>query len=142
MSFPVITASKGSRTDDSNTFGPTAENHKDAMVALWGFAANIAIFIMLYSYRKLCVYVHGAYFLIATIITLATSIPIITYTGIISKDATITSKYSTTTLNLHYSIGIACLISIGFITLVGILTKMLNFLQAKSNTILQMKKIH
>jgi len=123
-------------------FGSTGDTHAGLMAGLWGPAANIAVILVLYSYRKWWVYVHAAFFLLATIITLATSIPILTYTGIISRDSTITYKYSASVLNLHYLIGITCLASITLVALTGLLTKLLNLCSAKSNTILLLRKLH
>jgi len=63
-------------------FGDTFEAHK-FMDAIWGPFINIAIFLVLYSYRKWWVYVHGIFGLFACIYTLATAIPILTFTGIV-----------------------------------------------------------
>jgi hypothetical protein len=59
------------------------------MAIIWGPAADVAIFLVLYNYRKLWTWVHGGFFLFAAIITLATSIPMLTYTGVISANSTV-----------------------------------------------------
>lgn len=112
------------------------------MGILWGPGANIAIFLAYYSYRKLWPWVHGVYFLFATIVTVATSISILQKTGIIAADSTEYKKYSGSTLNIHYLVGIVAFSATSLATLLGILTKLLNIFQAKSNTILLIRKIH
>lgn len=64
-------------------FGPTSHNHKELMPLIWGPAANIALFLVLYNYRKIWSWIHGAFFSIANIITLSTSLPILFHTGFI-----------------------------------------------------------
>jgi len=55
------------------------------MAIIWGPAINIAIFIVLYGYRRYPFYVHAAAGLFACIYTLATSIPILLTTGILTE---------------------------------------------------------
>jgi hypothetical protein len=100
---------------------------------IWGPAANIAILLTFYSYRKIWAYVHGSFFLLAIIITVASSIPIITTSGVIQ---------SKTWLTAHYIVGIICFSSIIAVGILGILTKLLNICQAKSKTILLVRKLH
>lgn len=128
--------------DNEDAFGSTGEFHAGLMGILWGPGANIAIFLVLYNYRKIWVWLHGAYFFIVTILTLASSIPILTYTGIISANSNTNYKYSASTLNIHYLVGIACMIAITIVTFLGIATKLMNIFGAKSNSILIIRKIH
>lgn len=62
-------------------------------------------------------------------------------TGIIARNYK-TFYFDPVILNAHYCVGIAALITISFVTLLGIMTKLLNILQAKSSTILLIRKIH
>lgn len=112
------------------------------MTAIWIPCADLAIILVMYSYRKLWVWVHGAFFLLATIYTIATALPILLSYGIIPADSKIKYKYPTNLINLHFIVGIACLSSITFVTLLGITTKLLTLFQAKSKILLIIKKIH
>jgi len=123
-------------------FGTAGEFHSALMTAIWIPAADVAILLVMYSYRKLWVWVHGAFFLLATIYTLSTALPILFSTGIIPADSKISYKYPTNILNLHYLVGIACLSSITFVTLLGITTKLMNVFQVGSKILLVTKKMH
>jgi hypothetical protein len=95
--------------DEEAVFGSTGEAHAGLMAAIWGPGINIAIILAMYSYRKWWGYVHAAAGAFACLYTLGTSIPILFYTGIISKDSNQNYKYAATTLNYHYLVGIACM---------------------------------
>lgn len=123
----------GAHHEDDDEYGPTTELHKGALGVIWGPAANVAIVLAYYGYRKVWAYVHGSFFLFAIIITLASSIPIITTVGVIQ------SKNS---LSAHFIIGIICFSAATAVGILGILTKVLNLCQAKSKTILLIKKLH
>jgi hypothetical protein len=113
------------------------------MGVLWSPLANIAILLALNSYWKYSVLIHGIYFAFATVITVATSFPILSYTGMIPANST--TKYgdfSASSLRTHYILGIVAIGTIVGVSLLGVLTKVLNILGAKSNTILLMRKIH
>ena len=110
-------------------YGPTIGLHVYLMGAIWSPLANIAILIMICTYRKYAVWVHGLFFTFATIITLACSIPIIIKAGISCQS--VKNMFATVSLFL-----------ITFNTLLGMMVKMLNICGARSSTILKVKKIH
>lgn len=113
------------------------------MAVIWGPVANIAIFLAYYAYRKAWPWVHGVYFLFAVIVTLASSIPILQTTGVISASSTANyDDFSASTLNAHYIIGIICFSGVFLVAIMGILTKLLNVFQATSLNILLIRKIH
>jgi hypothetical protein len=110
---------------------------------LWSPAANIAIFLIIYSYRKYWVWLHMLFFTVATIITLVTSLPILFTTGLIDANSTANyDDFSASTLHFHYILGIVCCAALVLVTLLGGLTKMLNILNAKSSIILLIRRIH
>ena len=113
------------------------------MGALWSPAANIAIFLIIYAYRKYWVWLHMLFFTFAIIITLATSLPILFHTGLIPANSTKTyDDFSATTMRTHYILGIVCCIAAGLVSLLGILTKLLNVVNTRSTIILLMRRIH
>ena len=113
------------------------------MGVLWSPCANIAIILIIYSYRKYWVWVHMAFFAIATIITLVTSIPIIFYTGLIDANSTKNyDDYSASTLRTHYLVGLVCCGLVLIVSLGGSITKLLNVCNCSSNSILYFRRIH
>jgi cytochrome b561 len=123
-------------------FGETAEPHAEIMAILWGPAANVAIFMALYSYRRYPFFIHALFGLFACIFTLSTSIPMLMTTGIVPADSTIDEDFPGSVLNSHYLVGITCLVVITLETLLGIVTRVVNIAGGKSSTILLIKKIH
>jgi hypothetical protein len=95
--------------NEDAAYGSTGSAHAGLMAAIWGPGINMAIFLSFYSYRKWWGYIHGIAGVFACIYTLATSLPILTFTGIIQKDSTHKYNYSAATLNSHYLVGIACM---------------------------------
>ena len=75
--------------NSSSVFGFTIDAHTGLMAAIWGPGINVAIFIVLYSYRRYTFIIHALAGFFACIYTLATSIPIIMTTGIVSSDTTL-----------------------------------------------------
>jgi hypothetical protein len=67
-------------------FGPTSGLHSNIMPIIWGPAANVAILLAYYRYRKIWAWAHGAFFVFAVAMTLGCSIPILTTTGIIPEN--------------------------------------------------------
>ena len=117
------------------------------MGALWSPCANIAIILIIYAYRKYWVWLHMLFFLIATIITLATSFPILAHTGMIPKNPTAAQiatydDYSPSVLRAHYILGIVCCGAAAFVSLAGGITKLLNIFNASSNSILYFRRFH
>lgn len=113
------------------------------MALLWGPFANLAIILAFYTYRKWWIWLHGAYFLVITIITLSTAIPILQATGIVQADSTLNyEEFTAKTLNSHYIIGITCLIAFSLVAIMGIVTKLLNIFQGPSKFILLFRKLH
>jgi len=112
------------------------------MVAIWGPGINVAIFLVLYSYRRYAFILHALAGLFACIYTLAVTIPIITTTGIVSSNTTLDTRYSSYTIYLHYIIGTIGLFLIAIAGLLGIICRMANVCGASSNSILALKKIH
>ena len=127
---------------EGETFGPTADYHQDFMSTIWGPAANVAVILALYSYRKIWAWVHGSFFFLATIFSLSTAIPILSFAGIIPADSPVSYEYPASTIYLHQIIGISCLSAITLSTLLGIATKLINILNGKSSLILLFRKIH
>lgn len=123
-------------------FGFTGDLHESLMSLIWGPGANVAIFLVLYSYRQLWVWAHSILFLFAGIYTIATAIPILLYTGIIYEDSSIQTSYSKFILNRHYIIGIASLSGIALMLLLGITLKLLNIFSFSSALILIVRSIH
>jgi hypothetical protein len=71
-----------------STWGPTNTLHKIVMPWIWGPAASVAVILAMFGFKKLGVWLHGIFFLFATIMTLVTSIPILTFAGIVPSDST------------------------------------------------------
>jgi hypothetical protein len=110
---------------------------------LWSPAANIAIFLIIYSYRKYWVWLHMLFFSFAIIFTLATALPILFFTGLIDGNSSaVYGKYPASTISTHYIIGIICCIAAVMVGLLGGSIKILNILNAKSSTILLVRRIH
>ena len=103
--------------------------HVYFMGALWSPLANLAIFIVIYNYRKYWIWLHNLFFAFATTITLACSIPIIMKKGI--SCTSVKNMFATTALFL-----------ITLNTVLGIVTRILNICGAKSSTIIKIKKMH
>ena len=113
------------------------------MGALWSPAANIAIFLIIYSYRKYWVWLHMLFFAVATFITVISSLPIFFVTGLIDANSTANyDDYSASTLRMHYIIGLTCCGTVTLVSLLGLLTKALNIFNARSKTILLLRRIH
>jgi hypothetical protein len=124
-------------------YGPTGEFHAGFMGALWSPLANIAIFLIIYAYRKYWVWLHMAFFVLATIITLASSFPILAYTGMIPANSTQKYEhYSASTLRTHYILGIVCCGAVVLVSMIGSITRLLNFFNCKSTSILLLRRIH
>lgn len=132
----------GQHIHEEDVFGSTAEAHAGLMDVLWGPGINIAIFLSFYSYRKWWGILHGIFGVFACIYTLATSLPILFYTGIIPKDSTQNLKFGASVLNPHYLVGIACMFVIAIETVMGVITKLMYYCSTKSMTIINMKKAH
>jgi len=123
-------------------FGPTGHNHKELMPLLWGPAANFAIFLALYSYRTIWSWIHGAFFSLATIVALSTSLPILFHTGFIQENTTLVTKYSIWGLRVHYWVGFVSLFSMVLAVTLGISTKLINIMEKKSSLLLLIRKFH
>ena len=85
-------------------YGDTIEAHKEFMGIVWGPIINIGIFLAMYSYRKWWGYVHALIGLFACIFSLASTLPVLIKTGIITDSST---------LGTHYMVGVACMVVIG-----------------------------
>ena len=143
MSTAPMYVGDGDGEDGYEDYGSTGGLHASMMGALWSPCANIAIILIIYSYRKYWVWVHMAYFTFATIITLVSSIPIWFYTGLIPRDSPIVyDDYSAGTLNTHYILGMVCCGLVVIASLIGVLTKVLNICNARSVTIIWVRRIH
>ena len=140
MSAPIFVGD--GNDNEYEDFGSTTGLHKSMMGALWSPCANIAIILIIYSYRKYWVWLHMAFFGFATIITLVTSLPIWAYTGIISASDPRPFEYSAGTLRAHYILGIVCCFSVFLVSTLGGVTKLLNVCKAQSTTILLIRRIH
>ena len=113
------------------------------MGALWSPCANIAIFLIIYSYRKYWVWLHMLFFTFATVITLVSSLPILFHTGFISTSSNkIYDDFSAATLGTHYILGLICCCAVGLVSILGVLTKLLNLCNASTNSILALRRIH
>ena len=124
-------------------WGSTGGLHAGFMGALWSPCANIAIILIIYAYRKYWVWLHMAFFTFATIITLASSFPILAFTGMIPANSTLKyDDYSASTLRLHYILGIVACGFVAAVSLIGGLTKLLNICNASTNVILWTRRIH
>jgi hypothetical protein len=125
-----------------NTWGPTSNLHKMFMPWLWGPAASVAVFLAFFTFRKISIWLHGLFFLFATIMTLVTSIPILTFAGIVPANSTKQYKYPTNILNAHMIIGITCFSVVGLVTILGITTQILKFFNGRSRLLILLKKMH
>ena len=128
--------------EGGNTWGPTSGLHKMWMPWLWGPAASVAVFLAFFTFRKISTWIHGLFFLFATIMTLVTSIPILTFAGIVPADSTKHYKYPTNILNAHMIIGITCFSVVALVTILGLATQLLKFFNGRSSLLLLLKKIH
>lgn len=68
-------------------YGSSSELHQLLMRYLWGPGANLAVILVLYTYRKWWVWLHALFFVATSTITLITTIPILLTTGIIYPDS-------------------------------------------------------
>lgn len=125
-----------------NTWGPTSGLHKMWLPWIWGPAASVAVILALFTFKKISIWIHGIFFLFATIMTLVTSIPILTYAGIVPADSTKQYKYPTNILNAHMIIGITCFSVVCLVTVLGITTQLLKLFNGKSSLLILLKKIH
>jgi hypothetical protein len=121
-------------------YGPTGWAHANLMAYIWGPCMNIAVQLAMYRYRVWWIVLHGITGTFAFIFTVATSITILANTGLISKKSAFIDEYSN--LYLHYRIGIACLVIITIQFLLGLATLLMQFCQAKSLFIVNVKKLH
>ena len=83
-----------------------------------------------------------AFFTFATVITLASSLPILVYTGLIPANDPRPFEYSAATLRAHFILGIVCCISVFLVSTLGGVTKLLAICNARSTTILLFRRIH
>jgi hypothetical protein len=125
----------------SDIFGPTIDSHINVMYLIWGPIINIAIFVVLYSYRRYTFILHALIGLFACLYTLATAIPILMTTGVVTSDNTLNEDEGYT-LYVHYMIGITCLSIIIASTLLGMATRILNVYSAPTNAILSIRLAH
>lgn len=127
-------------TDDNIVYGPTATVHLGVMAYLWGPAINIAIFFAMYRYRTWWVFIHAISGAFATLFTMASSLPLLVQNGIISDDSPFLDDYPL--LDIHFKIGLTCVIVISIQFLLGLLTLLLQLTKGRSIIIFNMKKIH
>jgi hypothetical protein len=106
--------------DDSLAFGSTFDYHTGLMAAIWGPG------MALYSYRRYPPIIHALAGMFACIYTLATTLPILLTTGIVSSTNTIAIHESGWILYIHYLGGITCLSMILISTILGIMTRIFN----------------
>jgi hypothetical protein len=124
-----------------NAFGSTYYFHSLLMDLIWGPGINLSILIVLYSYRNYYVYAHSIFGLFATIFTIATSLPILLKTGIISTAPSGVND-SGSIIYAHYIVGIIAISSIFLVAILGIATKLMNILQASSSSIMLVRNAH
>ncbi len=117
-------------------FGSTYEIHEALMGLIWGPGINLAIFLVLYSYRKYYIYLHVLYGLFAATFSLATAIPILLTTGIV------TSEEAGPKLHLHYLVGIASISVISLQAILGIATRVINICNFSTNLLIKVKYTH
>ena len=97
---------------------------------LWGPGANIAIILVLYTYRKWWTWVHGTFLALSSIATIALSLPILITTGIVYPDSDFPTNHNKQTLYSHYSIGITCMVLMivvsagGFVNRISFITSL------------------
>lgn len=142
MSSAPIYVGHGGEDNEYEDFGSTAGLHTSIMGALWSPCANIAIILIIYSYRKYWVWLHMAFFSFATIITLVSSFPILAYTGLISASDPRPFEYSAGILRAHYILGIVCCGAVALVSLLGAVTRLMNACNSQSTSILLIRRIH
>ena len=74
--------------------------------------------------------------------TLASSFPILAYTGLISASDPRPFEYSAGTLRAHYILGIVCCGAVALVSILGGMTKLMNVCNAQSTSILLVRRIH
>ena len=114
-------------------YGSTAGLHESIMLIFWGPVVDVAIFLALYTYRKWWAYIHGIIGLMISILSLASSLPILVSAGMVGKS----NEYYT-----HFIIGLVCMILIGLQAILGVTLRVVNICQGSSNTILTIRRIH
>ena len=113
------------------------------MGIFWSPCCNIAIILALHSWFKWAVWLHIAFFTLAIGLTLGSSIPILIDYGIIDRNSTQNyDDYSAATLNTHFILGIVCMASMTLVGLIGLITKLMNLLDARSKLILWVRRVH
>lgn len=125
---------------ESAGYGPTGDAHQALMAYLWGPVINLGIILVLYSYRIRWVVIHGLFGLFAFIFTMSTAIPILKTTGVIAADSAFLDDYPL--LDIHYRIGIVCLVIMSAQVLMGMAAILMQVFQARSLFIVRMKKLH
>ena len=127
--------------DDGFTLGN--KFHGNFMSAIWIPCVNIAIILIIYAYRKYWVWLHMAFFVFALVITLVSSFGIYARTGMIPANSTEDyGEYSGNRLRGHYILGFVAIALIIAVSILGTLTKLLNIFNARSSTIILVRKIH
>lgn len=113
------------------------------MGVIWCPAANVAVFIAQYSYRRYPFFIHALFGLFVFFFSLSTAIPILATTGIVSSNSSIVVDFmGGSNLSSHYIVGITCLVAITIETALGIMTKVINLKGGKSSHVILSKWIH
>lgn len=126
--------------DPNAIYGPTTTVHVAGMAYVWGPGINFVILLAMYRYRIWWVLLHGLGGAFACLFTLSTSIPILMKTGMIS-DGSFFLKYHPR-LVYHYKIGIAVFVIVSLQFLLGLISLIMQFAQARSLFIINIKKAH
>ena len=116
-------------------YGSTAELHTLLMRYIWGPGVNVAIIIVLYTYRKWWTWVHGTLLALASLATIALSLPILVTTGIVYPDMVFPTSHNRQTLYSHYAIGITCMVLMVVVSGGGFANRISYMAQLSSKTI-------
>jgi hypothetical protein len=109
---------------------------------LWGPGANLAVILVLYTYRKWWLWLHALFFVGSTTITLITTIPILLTTGIIYPDSDFPTSHNRQTLFNHYALGIACMVLMTIATGAGFFARIAYMASVRPKTFLIIKWSH
>ena len=126
----------------TNDFGPTYDLHSALMAVIWGPGINVSILLVLYSYRKYYIYIHSIFGFFLAVFTIATSLPILLTTGILSTPQRGDVSVSGSTIYAHYIVGIISFSSVLLVAVFGIATNVMNIMKAPSIYIIIFKNVH
>ena len=123
-------------------YGSTSELHALLLRYIWGPGVNVAIILVLYTYRRWWTWLHGILLCLASIATIILSLPILMTTGIVYPDSDFPTNHNKQTLYNHYSIGITCMVLMVVVSAGGFINRISYMTSLSPKTIIIIKWGH